>query len=81
MFKLLVLLFIIKLYACFNILKEKIESNRKKEENSRVWLCEINDIDILITSRNGYRVIMQSIRIARGLPTRIRERNQSSQFR
>ena len=38
-------------------------------------------IDILVTSRNGDRKIMQSIRITSSSPSRIRKRNQLSQFR
>ena len=37
--------------------------------------------DILIKSRNGGRKIMQSIRIASGPPTRIRQEKQSIKFR
>ena len=42
---------------------------------------EIVDIDILVTSRNGDRKIMQSIRITSRPPSRIRKQNQLSQFR
>ena len=42
---------------------------------------EIVDIDILVTSRNGARKIMQSIRITCGPPSTIRKLNQLSQFR
>ena len=42
---------------------------------------ETVDIDILATSRNGDRKIMQSIRIVSGPPWRIRKWNQLSQFR
>ena len=38
------------------------------------------DIDILVTSRNGLRKIMQSISITRRPPSRIRNWNQLSQF-
>ena len=38
-------------------------------------------IDILVTSRNGDRKIMQSIRITCTPPSRKRECNQLSQFR
>ena len=38
-------------------------------------------IDILVTSRNGDRKIMQSIRITSRTPLRIRKWNQFSQFR
>ena len=42
---------------------------------------ETVDTDILVTCRNGDRKIMQSIRIIIRLPSRIRKRNQLSQFR
>ena len=41
---------------------------------------ETVDIDILVTSRNGDRKIMQSIRITSGPPSRKRKWNQLSQF-
>ena len=41
---------------------------------------EIVDINILVANRNGDRKIMQSIRITRRPPPRIREWNQFSQF-
>ena len=41
---------------------------------------ETVDIDILVTSRNGDRKIMQSIRITSRPPTRKRKLNQLSQF-
>ena len=41
---------------------------------------KIVDIDILETSRNGDRKIMQSIRIMRRPPSRKRKSNQLSQF-
>ena len=42
---------------------------------------ETVDIDILITSRNGDRKILQSIRITSRRPSRKTKWNQSSQFR
>ena len=42
---------------------------------------ETVNIDILVTSRNGDRKIMQSIRITSRPPSRIRKWNQFSQFR
>ena len=42
---------------------------------------ETVDIDILATSRNGDRKIMQSIKITSRLPSRIRKWNQLNQFR
>ena len=41
---------------------------------------ETVDINILVTSRNCHRKIMQSIRIMSRAPTRKRKWNQSSQF-
>ena len=41
---------------------------------------ETVDIDILVTSRNGRRKIMQSIRITSRPPSRKRKWNQLSQF-
>ena len=41
---------------------------------------ETADIDIHVTSRNGYRKIMQSIRITSRLPLGKRKWNQFSQF-
>ena len=41
---------------------------------------EAVDIDILVTSRNGDRKIMQSIRITSRLPSRKRKWNQLRQF-
>ena len=41
---------------------------------------ETVDIDILATSRNGHRKIMQSIRLTSRPPTRKRKWNQVSQF-
>ena len=42
---------------------------------------ETVDIDILVTSTNGDREIMESIRITTRPPSRIRKWNQFSQFR
>ena len=42
---------------------------------------ETVDIGILVTSRNGERKIMQSIRLTSRAPPRKRKRNQLSQFR
>ena len=41
---------------------------------------ETVDIDILVTSRNGHRKIMQSIKITSRPPSRKRKWNQLSQF-
>ena len=64
----------------------KIISQRKAFHRQRIpeSICarkETVDIDILVTSRNGDRKIMQSIRITSRLPSRIRKWNQFSQFR
>ena len=42
---------------------------------------ETGDIDLLVTSRNGHRKIMQLIRIASRPPSRERKGNKLSQFR
>ena len=42
---------------------------------------ETVDIDILVTSSSGDRKIMQSVRVTRRPPLRIRKWNQLSQFR
>ena len=42
---------------------------------------ETIDIDILVTSRNDDKNIMQSIRLTSRPPSRIRKWNQPSQFR
>ena len=42
---------------------------------------ETIDTDILVTSKNGDRKIMQSIRITSTPPSRIKKWNQLSQFR
>ena len=41
---------------------------------------ETVDIDILVTSRNGDRKIMQSVRMTSRTPLRIRKWNQLNQF-
>ena len=51
---------------------------RQRLSESSCAKKETGDIDILVTSRTADRKIMQSIRIKRGPPTRIRERNQFS---
>ena len=63
----------------------KIISQRKAFYRQRIPqpTCvrkETVDIDILVTSRNGDRKIMQSIRITSRPPSRIRNWNQLSQF-
>ena len=63
----------------------KIKSQRKAFNGQRIpeSSCarkETVDIDILVTSRNGDRKIMQSIRITSRPPSRKRKWNQLSQF-
>ena len=54
---------------------------RKRISESSCARKETVDKDIIVTSRNGNRKIMQSIRIKRRPPSRIRKRNQFGQFR
>ena len=54
---------------------------RQKIPESSCVRKETVDIDTLVTSRNGDRKIMQSIRITSRPPSRIRKWNQFSQFR
>ena len=53
---------------------------RKRIRESSCARKETVDIDILVTSRNGDRKIMQSIRITSRPPSRKRKWNQLSQF-
>ena len=53
---------------------------RQKIPESSCVRKETVDIDILVTSRNGDRKIMQSIRITSRPPSRKRKWNQLSQF-
>ena len=53
---------------------------RQRIPESSCWRKETVDIDILVTSRNGDRKIMQSIRITSRPPTRKRKWNQLNQF-
>ena len=64
----------------------KIIGQRKAFYRQRIpeFSCarkEIVDIDILVTSKNGDRKMMQSFRITSRPPSRIRKWNQLSQFR
>ena len=52
-----------------------------REFQSRCTRKETVDVDTLITSRNGDKKIMQSIRITSRLPSRIRKGDPLSQFR
>ena len=54
---------------------------RQKIPESSCMRKETVDIGILVTSRNGDRKIMQSIRKTSRSPSRIRKWNQLSQFR
>ena len=63
----------------------KIIGQRKAFYRQRVpeFSCvrkETGDIDILLTSRNSHRKIMQSIRITSRPPSRKRKWNQLNQF-
>ena len=61
----------------------KGEYSREKKQRIPESSCarkETVDIDILVTSRNGDRKIMQSIRIMSRPPSRKRKWNQLSQF-
>ena len=63
----------------------KIKGQRKafyryRSPESSYARRETVDIDILVTSRNGDRKIMKSIRIRGGLPLRKRMWNKLSQF-
>ena len=54
---------------------------RQRIPGSSFARIETVDIDIIVTSRNGDRKIMQSIRTTTRPPSRIRKWNQLSQFR
>ena len=69
-----------KLKATLIIVERKAFYRQKIPETSCVKK-ETVDIDILVTSRNGHRKIMQSIRITSRHTLRIRKWNQFSQFR
>ena len=55
--------------------------HRQRIPESSYARKETVDIEIPVTSRNGYKKIMQSIRITSGLPSRIKKRNHLSQFK
>ena len=59
----------------------KKKKNKKIIRESSCAKKEIADVDILVTSRNGDRKIMQSIRITSRPPSSIRKWNQLSQLR
>ena len=64
-----------------SIIGQRKASYRQRIPESSCARKETIDIDILVTSRNGDRKIMQSIRITSRPPSRIRKWNQLSQFR
>ena len=71
--------------ANFGIKATKILSQRKAFYRQRIpefgrARKETVDINILVTSRNGDRKIMQSIRVTSKPPSRKRKWNQLSQF-
>ena len=53
---------------------------RQRISESNCARKETVDIDILATSRNGHKKMIQSIRITREPPSRKRKWNQLSQF-
>ena len=63
------------------IIGQRIAFYRERISESSCAKKETVDIDMLVTSRNGDRKIMHSIRITSGPLTRIRKWNQLSQFR
>ena len=62
------------------IIDQKKTFYRQRIPESSCARKETVDIDILVTSRNGDRKIMQSIRIMSRPPSRKRKWNQLSQF-
>ena len=62
------------------IIRQRKAFYRQRIPESSCARKETVDIDILITSRNGDRKIMQSIRITRSPPSKKRKWNQLSQF-
>ena len=67
----------------FKVTKIIVQSNafyRQRIPGSSSARKETVDIDILVTSTNGHRKIMQSIRIISRPPSRKRKWNQLSQF-
>ena len=63
------------------IIRQRKAFYRQRIPESSCVKKETFDIDIHITSRNGDKKIMQSIRITGKPPSRIRKWNQLSQFR
>ena len=63
------------------IIRQRKAFYRQRIPESSCARKETVDIDIIVTSRNGDKKIMQSIRITNRPPMRIRKQNQLSQFR
>ena len=63
------------------ILGQRKALYRQRIPRSSFAMKETVDLDILVTSKNGDRKIIQSIRITSGAPSRIRKWNQFNQFR
>ena len=63
------------------IIGQKKAFYRQRIPESSCGRKETVDMDIFVTSRNGDRKIIQSIRITSRPPSRIRKWNQLSQFR
>ena len=64
-----------------NIIGQKKPFYRQRFPEPNYAMKETVDIGILVTSRNGDRKIMQSIRITSRSPSKIRKWNQFSRFR
>ena len=62
------------------IIRQRTALLRQRIPESSCAKKEIVDIDILVTSRNGDRKIMQFIRITSRSTSRKRKQNQLSQF-
>ena len=67
-------------FHSFNPLQYESKCHKQIIPESSCARKETVDIDILVTSRNGHRKIMQSIRIMSGPPSRKKKWNQLSQF-
>ena len=63
------------------IIDQRKEFYRQRVSESSCAKKETVDIDVLVTSKNGDRKIMQSIRITGRPPSREMKRNELSQFR
>ena len=67
-------------FKAFYLIGQRKELYRQRIPESSCVRKETVDIDILVTSRNGDRKIMKSIRITRRPPSRKRKWSQLSQF-